>query len=42
MTTACRPLYDYVLAERRRVDVEVFGATAVLDVVPEDGSQAAA
>lgn len=27
IATACRPLYDYVLAERRRVDLEVFGAT---------------
>ncbi|WBV44268.1 ATP-binding protein [Pseudoroseomonas cervicalis] len=26
IATACRPLYDYVLAERRRIDLAVFGA----------------
>ncbi|TCR68787.1 anti-sigma regulatory factor (Ser/Thr protein kinase) [Bosea sp. BK604] len=26
---ACRPLYDYVLGERRRVDTEVYGVTSI-------------
>ncbi|MFD1624472.1 ATP-binding protein [Azospirillum griseum] len=35
IATACRPLYDHVVAERRRIDREVFGASFP-DTVPQE------